>query len=199
VLQWDLPGEFTRRLIDLDVFLVPARTIPCSDLVLIRNWVEMLKKHGDSVRDILLLEIESRLRWLALETGHARSGSQSSSVAMPSGKRDRFEQIVGMIARQYGEKLSVAQIAEAVGLHRNHVMRLFRQMTGMSVLEYITHHRVCHAQRLLATTDMKIIDAGHEAGFNSPTRFYAMFQKTTGQSPGQYRRSLRTPDRRKKK
>jgi AraC-like DNA-binding protein len=63
----------------------------------------------------------------------------------------------------------------------------------MSVLEYITERRVSCAQRLLDTTDMKIIDIVYESGFNSPARFYPCFKRLVGQSPARYRRSMRAP------
>ena len=73
---------------------------------------------------------------------------------------------------------------------RVHVMRQFRKVTGMSVLDYITQQRVSCAQRLLATTDMKLLDIAAEAGFRSTARFYPCFKRLVGESPARYRRSL---------
>ncbi len=61
----------------------------------------------------------------------------------------------------------------------------------MSVLDYIMQCRVSCAQRLLATTDMKLLDIAAESGFNSPARFYPCFRRLVGQSPARYRRSMR--------
>ena len=76
------------------------------------------------------------------------------------------------------------------GVSRNHAMRLFRRITGATIRQYVTQHRISHAQRLLASTDRKMTDIAGEAGFNSPTRFHAAFRRFVGQTPARYRRTL---------
>ena len=51
----------------------------------------------------------------------------------------------------------------------------------------VTHHRISHAQRLLITTDKKIVDVALTVGFNSVSRFNAAFKKATDCSPREYR------------
>jgi AraC-like DNA-binding protein len=70
-------------------------------------------------------------------------------------------------------------------------MKIFRDRLNISMIEYLTRHRVAHAQRLLLTTDKDILEIALEAGFGSSSRFYAAFKHFCGQSPGQYRRALR--------
>jgi AraC-like DNA-binding protein len=187
VLRWNLPEAFIGRLLGLEVFIEPARSQPCADLALIKNWVGLLARNDVAGRAIVLLEAEARLRRMALAKDRQAAGA---SRPLAAGKLDRFGQIIELVARRYTEPLSIAGIAQAIGVHRNHAMRIFRKMTGMSLLEYITHHRICHAQRLLAMTDLKIEEVGYESGFASPTRFYAVFRKVVGVSPGRYRRGI---------
>jgi AraC-like DNA-binding protein len=187
-LRWNLPEPFIRRLMGLDVFIDPTRATPSADLALVKNWVSLMRRKDSAGSAIVLLEVEARLRRLAMDTVRGASGT---AQPMAAGKLDRFGQIVELVAKRYTEPLSIPNIARTVGVHRNHVMRIFRKMTGMSLLEYITHHRVCHAQRLLAMTDMKVVDIAYDSGFVSPTRFYAVFQRSVGVSPGRYRRGLK--------
>ena len=49
--------------------------------------------------------------------------------------------------------------------------------------------RVSHAQRLLATTDMKIVDVAFDSGFTSISRFNDAFRRACGCSPREYRQS----------
>ncbi|MCX6873137.1 MAG: helix-turn-helix transcriptional regulator [Verrucomicrobia bacterium] len=96
-----------------------------------------------------------------------------------------------MVAARCHEPVSVGEIAEALGFHPNYLMRLFRQLTGMPLMEYMTRQRVTHAQRLLATTNLKIIDVAMESGFGSVCRFHTVFAKLCGATPRQYRAGLR--------
>ena len=70
-------------------------------------------------------------------------------------------------------------------------MRQFRKATGVTLLKYITDLRVSCAQRLMTTTDMKLIDIAYESGFTSPGQFYASFKRATDTSPARFRRSVR--------
>ncbi len=67
-------------------------------------------------------------------------------------------------------------------------MRLFRRACGSTLVEHVTFHRIAHAQRLLATTNAKVIDVANESGFPSPSRFYTAFRAVCGQTPKEFRR-----------
>ena len=89
------------------------------------------------------------------------------------------------------QPISVAEIAEALGFHPNYLMRLFRRVSGMTLLEYIAQQRVALAQRLLATISLKVIDVAMESGFGSVCRFHTVFARLCGTTPRQYRACLR--------
>ncbi len=70
-------------------------------------------------------------------------------------------------------------------------MRVFRNTAGVTIHKYITQQRVCHAQQMLATTQIGMDEVSRQSGFRSLTRFYSSFKSVVGQSPAQYRRALR--------
>ena len=141
---------------------------------------------------IVALEIEARLLRFALAVGDDASlkapKNQSQPSASNSGLR-RIEQIACFVAQNYTEHLTIDAIGASVGLHPNYAMSLFKKAMGVTLLDFITQHRVSHAQRLLATTDMKVIDVSLNSGFFSMSRFYEAFNKSCGCSPIKYRRS----------
>jgi transcriptional regulator GlxA family with amidase domain len=67
-------------------------------------------------------------------------------------------------------------------------MGLFKKAFGMSLADYLTHHRVSHAQRLLVTTAEKIAEVAFNSGFNSISRFNEAFRESCGCTPREYRR-----------
>jgi AraC-like DNA-binding protein len=93
-----------------------------------------------------------------------------------------------LIATRYTDALGIPEIAATVGLHPNYAMNLFKKTFGMSMLEYLTQHRLFHARRLLATTDAKVADVAFASGFGSLNRFYAIFQASDHCSPREYRK-----------
>ena len=44
-----------------------------------------------------------------------------------------------------------------------------------------------YAKKLLVTTDMKISEIAQKVGYTSENSFYAVFKKTVGCTPNQYR------------
>ena len=189
VLQWNLPEAFMRRLMNFEVFYDVPRSVPCSDATLMQHWIELMRDRQPAGCKIMALEAEARLRKLAMSTDAIKEESSAqTTLTIPTGLC-HLEQMLEYIARHYRTPLRIAEIAQTARLSRNQAMRLFRKLTGMSILEYITQHRVSHAQRLLMTTDMKIVDIVYESGFSSPTRCYAAFHKYIGQSPAAYRRA----------
>jgi AraC-like DNA-binding protein len=67
-------------------------------------------------------------------------------------------------------------------------MSLFKKAFGTTLIDYLTHHRISHAQRLLATTDAKIVEIAFSSGFNSISRFNEAFRRACNCTPREYRR-----------
>jgi len=85
--------------------------------------------------------------------------------------------------------LTVAELSDYLQLNRSHVSRIFREVTGDTPSEYIASHRINIAKKLLATTDLPIIDICQEIGINSEQYFSRLFSKRVGISPRTFRRS----------
>ncbi len=192
VLDWNLPRAFTRGLLHGEVLLPRSQGSTLSDELLMRHWISLMKAGRDELRAVVLLELEARLRRLSCEGTHRlREETPAERSRRSGGQASQFERIARVAAERCRDPISVKDIAEDVRLHPNYIMRLFRQVSGMTILEYLAQQRVCHAQRLLATTDLKIIDVAMESGFGSVCRFYKIFWKHCGTTPRQYRQGLR--------
>ena len=166
-----------------------------SDLGLLARWEADLTDGGRELKKAVLLELEARLLRLA--------NSSLTRGASPSGKRragssrselTKVEQMAGLIAQGYTQPLTVETIANHVGLHPNYAMGLFRRGVGTTIVDYITKHRVSHAQRLLATTNVKIVEVALNSGFASTSRFNVAFRNECGCSPREYRQQHRLVD-----
>ncbi len=203
VLQWRLPDALMRRLLNLDVILDVERLSPCSDLDLVKHWVRLMQTGRQQDREIVLLEIHARLLRLAADMedasphgnrpppGKATVPGTKGPGRSPAGGIGLLERILQAVEGCYREPARIPQIARELRISREHLMRQFRKATGVTLLRYITDLRVSCAQRLMVTTDMKILDIAYESGFQSPGQFYACFKRATGVSPARYRRSIR--------
>ena len=84
------------------------------------------------------------------------------------------------------EPPSLATLANAVGLSRFHLHRLFREITGVTPKAYAVAHRANRVRKEL-TQSATVTEAIYAAGFNSNARFYAKSSKILGMTPRAFR------------
>lgn len=190
-LQCRLPEPLVQALLRGDVVAESAVAHAEMDVEMMARWVNDFREPGELVRKAILLELEARLLRLAI-TSAGRS-QQKSRAHRPLSKAglSKVEQMACFIAQRYTKPLNVDEIGASVGLHPNYAMSLFKKTFGTTLVDYVTQHRVSHAQRLLATTDDKIVDIALASGFTSTSRFNAAFLGECGCSPRDYRRQHR--------
>ena len=187
-LNWRLPEPLVNRLLGGEMLMQTEPDSSCSDLSMMRRWHAAYVSSDPHAHRMILLEAEARLLRLALTLPSSR---QAAAIG-PQTLLGKFERMTVFIAANYTRDIAVPDIAAEVEIHPNSAMRLFRQTCGLSMLEYLTMHRIWHAQHLLTTGDMKITDVAKACGFNSPNRFYAAFKRLVGKLPTEFRESLRS-------
>ncbi|HEY7419964.1 MAG TPA: helix-turn-helix domain-containing protein [Ktedonobacteraceae bacterium] len=186
-LEWRLPDRLVQQMIRGACILDPRGQQRHLREMFLR-WHEDLQSGEEERRKIVLLEVEACLRRLALSLPSEQTSNQPALGQAQS----KVERMAEFIAAHYTESVHIEDIAEAVHLHPNYAMNLFRKRYGISIAAYITQHRMAHAQRLLITSDATISAIALEAGFGSVSRFYSVFKATYGYQPGEYRSHLRT-------
>ena len=184
VLRWRLPGGLTERLLGGELVREPEEAD--GDRRLFERWRQDMVDPVPEARHVVHLELEARLCRLARRLALAGVPAPCADERTLS----KVEEMAGWIGEQYAEGITAADVARAAGLHPKYAMSLFRRHCGMTLGDYLTQQRLSQAQRLLVTTDMKIIDIAFAAGFGSVSRFYEAFTRTCGQSPRAYRAGL---------
>jgi len=91
-----------------------------------------------------------------------------------------------LIENRISEKLTVDNIARAAYFSSNHYQRLFREIVGSSVMEYVTKRKLTLAGRKLLENNADIIDIALEYGYDSREGFSRSFKAYMGVSPTEY-------------
>jgi len=187
-LQCKLPDRMTQPLMRGEVISEAEPVRAGFDTALFTQWEVDLNSARAEARDIVMLEMEARLRRLAVTLPSRNiQKKRNQRLALKAGGLNRVEQMACLVAQRYTEPLTVTEISKAVKLHPNYAMNLFKRAFGTTLIDYLTNHRVSHAQRLLATTDDKIVDIAFSSGFNSISRFNEAFRRACGCTPRKYR------------
>jgi AraC-like DNA-binding protein len=91
---------------------------------------------------------------------------------------------------QYGEPLTVADLARAAGLSPAHFSREFRRAFGESPHVYLLTRRLERAAAMLRMTDRTVADICADVGLSSVGSFTTTFRRVYGKSPTAYRASF---------
>ncbi len=105
----------------------------------------------------------------------------------------RVRAAIDFIEANLEDELPLDRVAEAVGLSRYHLQRLFRAVYGDNLKAYIRKRRLTVAAGRLADGNERIIEIALASGFESQEAFSRSFRALFGCNPGEYRKN---PDRR---
>ena len=192
LLNWALPENLIRRILSGRLIQEPNSSRSYPDKGLFEKWNQDINCNSTRFHEIVLLEIKARLLRLAdnlTDDDTLPDGPSPYRTQRPVGKQStsKIEPMAKFIAQNYTRRIYVADVAEAVDLHPDYASDLFRRTFGITLNNFIIQHRVQHAQRMLVTTNKKILEVAYASGFNSLSRFNVAFKSLCGCTPRQYR------------
>jgi transcriptional regulator GlxA family with amidase domain len=149
----------------------------------------------DGIGDALFVDeavirlLESVLR--SCSDGQRRRGPSPA----PNRRRqlDLVDAVKVFLSRHFAEPLTLASMAEALGVSLFHLCRVFRQLTGCTLHEYRHQLRLRWSlEQLEAGLDRAIVHCALDAGFSSHSHYGAAFRRSFGQTPSEYASMLRS-------
>src|SRR4029077_15444706 len=99
-----------------------------------------------------------------------------------------LDQAVELLHDRYVEDLTIAAVANGVGIHPVHLARSFRRHFGCSPGEFTRFCRLERAARMLTRSDRPLSEIALESGFGDQSQFTRAFARDLGIAPGEYRR-----------
>jgi AraC-like DNA-binding protein len=91
------------------------------------------------------------------------------------------------IEQHFGEKITVAMLAELGNVSSTTFNRLFKKEANVAPAEYIVMIRIEKAKKLLRRNDYSITEIALKCGFNSSAHFSSSFHSFTQKTPTGYR------------
>ncbi len=107
-----------------------------------------------------------------------------------SEKYRKINEIAEYITHNYQHNISLADIAQRFYISKSYLSRIYKEVTGFTVNEYINIVRIKKAQQMLESTDYSITQIAEQIGYDSITYFEKVFKKYIEQSPLKYRKKL---------
>lgn len=127
---------------------------------------------------------EALMNWiLAL---HENIGSQDDYKISDQ----KMEKAIAYIKENYNSDINMAVVSNHVSMNYSLFSFSFKQYTGTNFVNYLKELRVEEAKKMLAQTDMKVIEISQCVGYDNEKHFMKLFKKYCGVSPTEYRKNM---------
>lgn len=140
--------------------------------------------------NILLAEQVAYTLALHLSDRYAAPGPFNSG-RVPTLDEKMRERIAEFVRADLGTPVTLAAMAKVAGMSVSCFIRTFKRSTGVTPHRFVVEQRIHEASRLLATSDLPIVEIALMFGFSSQSHFGVAFRTVTGKSPALYRRLQR--------
>lgn len=90
--------------------------------------------------------------------------------------------------------LNREKVAEKLGISAGYLSQIVNTITGDNFANYINNYRVEAVKEMISNSEYEnytLLAMGLEAGFTSKTTFYKAFKKVTGQTPNEYKNTIK--------
>lgn len=194
-------GKYYLIMIDLDFFKntglidVDLRSLLIADGVAFNNHI----KNNKRLNQILLRVIEeanekkqyyqSVIRNLMAEffslllRNEIYKGNPRQLTTKEIKKATLIAPAITKIFNDYNKNITIDELSELCHLSKFYFCRVFKEVTGDTPTNYITHHRIHIAKAMLKDESKSIQEVATLCGYNDISYFYRCYKKITGKSP----------------
>lgn len=146
-----------------------------------------IREAGEDQEEARILFLIALLRHLQLSVvTHAELSPEGWSVKMTG----HIEVIMDWIEEHFRQPFRLDQLAGELHLSSYYVSHLFKQYTGVSIMDYVTARRIREACVLLGSSDKSVGQIAREVGRLSSPYFCKLFKKHKSMTPLDYRSAL---------
>ncbi len=145
----------------------------------------MLEKNLDYMNKVMQIDSQQDLCvWLS----NALNDFIELVYSIQDKKRvSQIKPATDFIRQHFSEQISLEDVAHAAHLSVSRLSHIFKEQTGMTIIDYLTKVRIEHAKELLISTNKNCTEICFEAGYNNQSYFTRTFKELAGVTPRQFR------------
>lgn len=139
-----------------------------------------------AIKEKLFEEIVAEIN---LALGSESTELLSTDTGQQDNLSDKFviKKALEIIDKEYTTDIHPAEIAQRLNFSRGYLSTMFRNETGLSLMQYLTMVKMNMAQKLLIESAMKVNEIAAAVGYNDISYFGMVFKKTFGMTPAKFR------------
>ncbi|TXI48046.1 MAG: AraC family transcriptional regulator [Lysobacter sp.] len=152
-----------------------------TSLPLLEAAVRLMRLRDEPATAPLLAPLILREIHVRLLTGEM--GARLRAVCAIDGAARRVGNALALLRERYAETLPIAALAEAAHMSPSALYAHFRDVTGMSPLQFQKRLRLQEARRLMLGEGLDAAEAGHRVGYESASHFSREYRRLFGAPP----------------
>lgn len=114
--------------------------------------------------------------------------SKSGRVCSPTKKFEFIQSICGYLEEHYADNIRLDQVAEHVKFSKFYVCTLFKEIKGITLMEYLNHFRIIKSEWALLFSKDSILTISIKHGFNNINSYNRLFKKYNNCTPTEFRK-----------
>ncbi|MFD2370081.1 AraC family transcriptional regulator N-terminal domain-containing protein [Brevibacillus sp. GCM10020057] len=144
----------------------------------------------DAPQDIPVLA-ESVIREVIYRVVQDEQNAALKQFALIGSHAQRITRVIERLNREFTQPLRVEELAEEARMSASSLYHYFKEVTGMSPIQYQKQLRLQEARRLMIAGGLEAAEAAFQVGYESPSHFSREYARKFGLPPGRDIRQLR--------
>ncbi|WNR43306.1 helix-turn-helix domain-containing protein [Paenibacillus roseipurpureus] len=103
----------------------------------------------------------------------------------------RIEEVQYLLSKMMRQPIRIDELAKAVGLSPSRLSHLFKESTGLSIIDSLNRMRIQQAVLLLQDSVRSASEVCYDVGFQNYNHFSNQFRKWYGESPSTFKKTRR--------
>jgi AraC-like DNA-binding protein len=99
----------------------------------------------------------------------------------------RLGDVYDYVKANYSSRIPVSTVAAMASMSESRFMRYFKEVTGMTFVQYVTHVRLLNGCHLLRESDLSVAAIADRVGFSDQSYFDKRFREHFSRTPSEFR------------
>ncbi|MFC4777047.1 helix-turn-helix domain-containing protein [Paenibacillus sp. GCM10023252] len=141
---------------------------------LVQNWFGRLPNY---------VELTCAVVWELLALVHRELHTEGQSTK----RLKTVQRVQEYIQEHYRSSLTIRELAQVAERSPSHLVRMFREVTGLTPMDYLHGIRIAHGRELLLNTSSSMASIAEYLGYCDASYFNRVFKRMIGMPPSSLR------------
>lgn len=182
--------EYAQQAVRLGAFRLLLKPTKTEELLqAIDDAVAELKKQVTSQNE--LINLRAKLKELYGLTGTTKDSQPVNSSETASNSKYLVAKAIEILKQDYHRDLDLKAVSDKLYISTWHLSKLLKKETGSNFIDILNEIRIEESKKLLLSPQLKIYEIAEKVGYIDVPYFTKLFKKHTGQTPMEYKNSVK--------